>query len=226
MLTFIIENLPYLIISAIGLVTAIIIFFVNLANGKSFKSSFAQLKEDIESMKYRTADYQQQKNGTAPGQSFTPYRKDYFYDRSTGELVEKELPVNVQDQIDSYKDVALKTVLNRLLPPGDEDDSAADDYYRLSRDLDTMLEAHDVAEEFKERYGLDEDLDMYEVFDIMEERAKSMRADLVKKSELLKAEAEIKAEEVKNTVSPEQGKGGSDNVQTSEKKSNENTPQA
>lgn len=194
---YIIQNLPYLIISCVGFVAAVVIFVYNLLSGKTFKESINQLKEDIDSMKFRTANYQE-KEGRPEGTTFSQYRDDYFYDESTGELVRKELPIDVQAQINSYKDVAISKVLERLIPQETAHDEV-DEYYATKSELDILTDAYELADEYIDRYGLDEDSSFDDVIAYVNSLAVKQREALVSKQKIENTAKEVVADETQKT---------------------------
>ncbi len=194
MTDFILSNMPYLIVSVVGVIAAIIIFVYNLLSGKSFKDSINQLKEDLDSMKYRTVHYQESE-GKPEGTTFSQYRDDYFYDESTGELVKKELPIDVQAQINSYKDVAISKVLERLMPEPDGESDEVDEYYATKSELDILTDAYELAGDYIERYGLDEDSSFDDIVAYVNELAKKQREALVSKQKLEETAKEVAADD-------------------------------
>lgn len=133
-------------------------------------------------MKFRTANYQE-KEGRPEGTTFSRYRDDYFYDESTGELVKKELPIDVQAQINSYKDVAISKVLERLLPQETAHDDV-DEYYATKSELDILTDAYELADEYIDRYGLDENSSFDEVIAYVNSLAAKQREALVSATKL------------------------------------------
>ena len=194
---FMIQNLPYIIISCLGFVAAIVIFINNLLNGRSFKESIKQLKEDLDSMKYRTVHYQETE-GKPEGTEFSQFRKDYFFDDATGELVEKELPVDVQAQINSYKDVAISAVLDRLMPKSEYGSDEVDEYYATKSELDILTDAYELAGDYIDRYGLDEDSSFDDIVAYVNDLAKKQREALVSKQKLEDTAKEVVANETQN----------------------------
>lgn len=197
MFDLILNNLPYFIVVVVGVIAAICSFVYSLLNGRSFKSSINKLQEDIsEVMKYRTANYQE-KEGKPAGSTFNRFRSDYWFDETTGELVEKPEKIDIQAQINSHKDVALSRVLERLLPSETDEPSEVDEYYATKSELDVLTDAYDLAGDYIERYGLDEDSSFDEVIDYVNRLAQEQRAKLFTKSDVVKAgDKAAEAEEV------------------------------
>lgn len=198
MIDYIIQNLPYIIISCVGFVAAIIIFVKNLLDGKSFKDSIKQLKEDLDSMRYRTVHYQETE-GKPEGTTFSQYRDDYFYDDSTGELVKKELPIDVQAQINSYKDVAISKVLERLMPTADGESDEVDEYYATKSELDVLTDAYELAGDYIDRYGLDENSSFDEIVAYVSDLAKKQRESLISRQKIEDTAKEVVADDTQKT---------------------------
>lgn len=156
MIEFVLDNLPQVILVAVGVLAAIAMFIASLFEGRSLKKSFREFKENIGMIipKKNREDYQQ---------TFSEFVKDYFLDEETGELVEKESPRNVQEEIDSYKDVALNVQLAKLLPDPDQKQGEFDEYYQARGDLDDIVRMNQTLAEIREAYGLSEDANMEDI---------------------------------------------------------------
>lgn len=173
MVQTLLENLPYLIFVAVGLVAAIVIFIANLLNGKSFKQSINEFKENLQEMKFRTANYVPE-NENVGKQTFSPMKKAYMLNENTGELEELEFPVNVQEQINSHKVSDLNEILDKFLT-GEELPTDVSDYYSDMSELDVMTEAYEIAEDFRQRYGMSDDVSFDEIISEVEKRNADMR---------------------------------------------------
>lgn len=108
-------------------------------------------------------------------QSFSELKKDYMLNPVTNELEEKPLPVNIQDKIQSYIDCALERALERFMPKNVVESDDVADYTDKLADLASMADAFDVAEEYRERYGLSDKMSIAEIYDFVDKEAKSLR---------------------------------------------------
>ena len=192
MFEFIVQNLPYLVIAAVGFFAAVGVFIYNLVVTKNFKKSFIQLKEDLDMIipKKKREDYQTE---------FSPFVKDYILDKNTNELIEKETPRNVQAEIDSYKDVALAVQLAKLMPDPRQTEDDIDEYYLAKGDLDSMIGIQELADDYRDRFHLSEDTPFEEVIKYVDRYAAEQRDKLIKQ-----------AEDIKKTIEKEVKKDGSE----------------
>lgn len=172
MFDFVLDNLPQVILVAVGALAAIAIFIASLFEGRSFKKSFKEFKENLEMIipKQKSADHQQ---------TFSEFEKDYILDEKTGELLEKEFPRNVQKEIDSHKDVALNVQLARLLPDPAQTESDVDEYYQARGDLDDVMNAQNAVNEIREAYGLPETATLKDIREYVDKIVNDLKAKIV-----------------------------------------------
>ena len=153
-------------------------------------------------MRYRTVHYQETE-GKPEGTTFSQYRDDYFYDESTGELVKKDLPIDVQAQINSYKDVAISKVLERLMPTADGESGEVDECYATKSELDILTDAYELAGDYIDRYGLDENSSFDEIVAYVSDLAKKQRESLVSRQKLEDTAKEVVADETQKNSQTE-----------------------
>ncbi|QXP45032.1 hypothetical protein [Microvirus mar8] len=171
------DNLDIVLSCVVGLLC----FMVTLFRTGSVKKSILQLKEFEEMIKYKTAEKQQAMK--VKGQEFSETIKDYILDPVTNELEESPVPKNVQEEIQSYIDVALDRALERFLPNVEaEVDDVEQNYTEMSQDLASIGDAFDLAEEYREKLGLGADVPVAEVFNKMAERAETLKQSLLSKT--------------------------------------------
>lgn len=194
MIEFLLENLPQVILVAVGIVAAIATFVASLFKGKTFKKSLSELKEDIELIipKKNRADYQQK---------FSEFVKDYFLDEKTGELLEKDIPRNVQEEIDSHRDVALNIQLAYLIPDPEQKNNEVDEYYQARGKLDDIVQAGAAIEQIRQYYELPETATLQDI----QKYVDKIVADLKKKIINSDASAQVKKEQVKKEEVKEDG---------------------
>lgn len=183
MVTFILEHsdlfndLVILALSVVGFIVTII----RTGNVKKSIDSFKEveeLKKTVESRTYR--------------QSFTPDEKDYILNPATNELEEKPIPKNVQDYINSHIETCLERVLERFLPQQhSEEDNTIADYTQRVDDLASIGEAMELAEEYRDKFGLPDNYTMSQIYEAVDKSAKSLKDKL---SEANKPKPEVKPE--------------------------------
>lgn len=114
-------------------------------------------------------------------QSFTEEREDYILNSVTNMLEKSPVKVNVQKKIQSYVVTCLENVLNALQHPeefedGDNvmvEDSVATRNDMLE-DLSYAGQLFDIAEEYRERFGLSADMSVQDVFNYVQTQADEM----------------------------------------------------
>lgn len=130
------------------------------------------LTEALEEMKFRTASYNvtekaDDKTGEVKtevlraSQSFNKLVPIYRLNKVTGELENTGEFVDIQEQIDSFKETALNSMLERFMPQV-VDDTA--DLTQVDNDLDFLAESFDIAEEYRERFNLPDKMSHKEIF--------------------------------------------------------------
>lgn len=90
-------------------------------------------------------------------QTFDQYQPDYYKD-AKGILQEKPTPIDCQAQIDSYRETALSSILDKFLvddqsPIGSDPDSdAIADYVNYGSDLDALLEMDQIIDHYRQEF--------------------------------------------------------------------------
>lgn len=165
-----------------------ILVYKKTGNIKFFKEVF--------DMKYRKEDYNVVKNvnedgeeffvRVSPGQKFNTIKSVYRLNKTTGLLELTEDTIDLQEQLNSYKDCELSALMDKFLP-GEVQDLVVAEQHNVQDKLDFMQEAFEVAEEFKSKYGFDESLSMQEIFNLVgqknEELKKYMEVKEIEKKE-------------------------------------------
>lgn len=139
---------------------ALLIVVANLFGSRSTNSKF---KEVIKMLLYRTPDYRQAEDAEA--QSFDRYKKQYELDNRTDTLVAKEQKLDVQALVDSKRESCLDKSLQRLMPDVAEQSDMIADYTDTRDDLDMLADAFEVAEAWRDRLGLGDDVSVGDVFE-------------------------------------------------------------
>lgn len=176
------EQFIALLVDNFDLVLSVIIgflcFFVAWFRTGSLKKAIKQLKEYEDMIKYRTAEQAQEENRV--GQKFSNTVTDYILDPATNELEVSPVPKDVQAQIESYKDVALDRTLERFLPDQvvDDNDHIAD-YTQKVQDLAVIADAMDLAEEYRERYNLDPNMSVSDIYKFVNQKSYELKKTLL-----------------------------------------------
>lgn len=145
------------------------------------------LKELNETMKYRTSAYREKE--PSPSQDFDRFKPVYRLNKTTGELELTDERIDIQEVIDSCRDICLQSCLERFMPAEDATDEIQDNYEEYLDDLDGFTEYLDKAEQYREKFKLSDELTAEEVFDHVSQQAEALKAKL---EEINKARAESK----------------------------------
>lgn len=120
-------------------------------------------------------------------QEFDEYADDYKYIEATGEIVKSPERVNIQEKIDSYRSTALDVLLDKYL--GNDDIDAGDtgyvdhDYGRLYNDLADLGECIEIANDYRDRYGLDDNMSVVDVYKFVQGKLDTLNKEIaVRKS--------------------------------------------
>lgn len=155
-------------------------------------------------MVYRKENYNVNKDGktVTEGQTFDKYYQKYRLNQATG-MLEDAGKVDIQELVNSNLDSCLSRVIERYLPGNDIDDQVGE-YDAMRDDLDYLFEAGNVAEDLKERYGLDASLSISEVYDQVSVRANALKKDIDAKIQAHSGENIVKSEVLDNEKKTEQ----------------------
>lgn len=144
------------------------------------------LTEVVDKMKYRTAHYNvtectDKKTGEVKtvvnrcSQSFDKLVPIYRLNKVTNELEKTDEFIDIQEQIESYKEMALQSMLERFMPKL-VDDTA--DYTAIKGDLDFLTESLDIAEEYREKFGLSDTATTQDIFSHMKKYSEELKVAL------------------------------------------------
>lgn len=173
MLNFIVGNKD-LILNLVCVIIAFVGFIVTMVRTGSVKKSLNAMQE-VNEMAYKNLK-------KSRAQSFTPYEKDYILNPATNELEEKEVPKNVQEYIQSYVDTCLEKALEKFLPSDkvSEDNDHIVDYSETVQDLAVLGDAMELAEDYREKYGLPDTYSAKQIYDFVNQRAQSLKSSISK----------------------------------------------
>lgn len=144
-------------------------------------------------MKYRTSNFQDTEK--VSGQNFVGLKPIYRLDKTTGNLVETGEFVDIQEMINSSIETCLENCLKRFLPDDTLEESNLEyNYSRAVDDLDAIRYATELANEYKDKLGLDPSLGVKEVFDEVGKYSQSLKGRL----DLMAKKKEVKDETQKN----------------------------
>lgn len=175
-----IVSIIFYVLIGLYIIKSIFEFFAT-RNLSKLKKSISEVETMIS--KFRLPNYQETDEGAraANVQSFTRYTPKYVYNEDTKTL---ELAINKdtgeilqeddQAKIDSYRDTALDKVLERFLPqdyfasvPPLSDEQFDMEGSQRVKDLSDYSSILDLAETYREKYGLDSDMTCIDVFNFV-----------------------------------------------------------
>lgn len=176
-----------LIQDVVILVVSLIAFVVTLVRTGSIQKSVNTLKE-IEEMKYRLPDYRQSNKKEKQGTVFTYEVPEYRLDKKSNTLVELPEKKNLQDELNSNRDVALTTSIERLMPDVESDNGVMEAYGYNADRLEMLVEYSEALNELKRKYAYDDDITLADIVKDLTARNKqilqSMQKQQSKKEEV------------------------------------------
>ncbi len=138
------ELIEYLIPLIIGIISCIITF---VRTGK-----IKNINKEVSEMKYRVASYREKEEPKAT--TYTLEVPQYRLNKQTGELVELPTKKNLQEALNSFRDVALTEVIERFMPLEQSSEAPVLEAYEYNSDrLDALLIASEYANELRQKYG-------------------------------------------------------------------------
>lgn len=144
-----VELICYLL-PVLGSVIGCIITFVRTGKIKN-------IDKEIRDMKYRTLDYREKEK--PEGTNFAYEVPQYRLNKQTDTLVELPVKMNLQESLNSFRDVALTEVIERFMPVDTTQESPVLDAYGYNSDrLDVLLTACEYAGELREKYGYSDEM--------------------------------------------------------------------
>lgn len=168
------------------LIIAFAVFFILSVMLYPNTGKIKYLTEVVDKMKYRSANYNvtectDNKTGEIKTvvnrctQSFEKLVPLYRLNKVTNELEKTDEFVDIQEQIESYKEMALQSMLERFIPKL-VDDTA--DYTAVKGDLDFLTESLEIAEEYREKFGLSDTVTTQEIFSHMKKYSDELKVAL------------------------------------------------
>lgn len=118
------------------------------------------LKGVLEDMKFRTSQFNKQTDNAKV--TYSNIKPQYRLNKQTDKL-EQVGTIDINEQVNSYDVQTLAKIYERFFPTSDIDDTIYEKNV-IADDLDLMQETFSVAESYRQKYNLSEDLSMKEVF--------------------------------------------------------------
>lgn len=182
------------ILSLICFIGAFIFSLVNFfRTGRLNNGAKNFIKSEVEELKTNS--------NRVPVQTFSEERTDYILNKATNLLEESPLKVNIQKEIQSHVESCLEFVLEALNNPesyvieGDNVqpvDSVAE-RMQMNEDLAYAGDIFDMAEEYREKFGLSADMSVQDIFAHVQKYSDEM-------GKRLQEQGKIKESEVNNNA--------------------------
>lgn len=115
-------------------------------------------------------------------QSFNSLVPIYRLNKVTNELEKTDEFVDIQEQINSLKEQALESMLDRFMPKL-VDETA--DYTNVKGDLDMLTESFAVAEEYREKFNLGDNVTIQDIFQYVDNYSKELKKKLETKTQVV-----------------------------------------
>lgn len=134
-------------------------------------------------------------------QTFSETIDDYVLNPETDRLEKLEIPINLQEKIQSYAEFALDRALDRFLPTEDHTaDDVVESYQQHQMDLSVLGEAMDLAESYREEFSLPDNYSVAQIYAEVEKKAADLRKEIGAVREFLRKRKEVNED---GTVSQE-----------------------
>lgn len=151
-------------------------------------------------MIYRTQDYQEKQKNS--GTSFSNVKKEVIYDEDTNSLIETGDVIDLQEQLNSFKESSLDCILERFMPVSrDELNKCSSDEILVSmqeskKDLLELGDMLEQVEDFRDQFGLSPFAPVSDILAEAQRRQKELAVEIDKhmKKEVNDSEKEKKTE--------------------------------
>lgn len=173
--------------------------FISSKNTTSLKKTIKGVEEAMK-FKYRTESYQSENDydKSAEKQHFNQYTDEYIFNEDSEELTATGGKIDNQAIIDSYIETCFEKVLDKFLPDGFGSTvqvptkAVYGDFSETKKDLADYASMLEVAEDYRDRYGLSDDLNALQVFE-------AVKAMSEKQTAYVNGKTEQKAQDLKVT---------------------------
>lgn len=156
------------------------------------------LKGAYEMITRRTPNYQEA--NPASGQKFDTFKPVYRLNKTSGELELTDEVVDINELVNSYKDVVIDEILQRFMPePTVEENLLVERDYQRDK-LDFLRESFEAAEELREKYNLSADLTPQQIFAEVQTRNEALTERLQKVEALKKVREQVNEKKDKTVV--------------------------
>lgn len=126
-------------------------------------------------------------------QSFTEFVDDFQLILRDDKLYKSDTPINRQKLIESSRETALTNALEKFLPEKvTEDNETIVEYNRRNTDLDDLMNAENLANEYREKFNLPDSMSTMQVYDFLTAQQLKLKESLSKFKEVNSNETKTK----------------------------------
>lgn len=132
-------------------------------------------------------------------QSFSEFVDDFQLILRDDKLYKSDTPINRQKLIESSRETALTNALEKFLPEKvTEDNETIVEYNRRNTDLDDLMNAENLANEYRQKFNLPDTMSTMQVYDFLTAQQLKLKESLSKYREVKQNEVEAKENSEKN----------------------------
>lgn len=154
---------------------AVIAFFVNyVRTGKIDKELKNLIFKENNDMIYKTPN----SAAKVSTQEFSETVPDYVLNERTNVLERSPIDKDIQAYIQSYCDCALDKLLEKFLPQDVVLNEKQDTLHQMQIDIGAAADVFDLAEDYREKYNLDDSWNISQIFEYVQQQADKLNADI------------------------------------------------
>lgn len=134
------------------------------------------LKEVYEELKYRTSGSAEATKKSA--QRFTSLKPIYRLNKATNDLELTDETIDITEIANSCKDYCMQAVLERFFPTEQPNDVVQEQVDLMQDDLDIMRSTFDLAESYRSKFGLSNDMSVNDIFEYVGKKSIELKEKL------------------------------------------------
>lgn len=198
-------------INYIPYIVPCLLFLVNVFNLVYTRHTGKSIDKELKDMFYRTADYRENPDEIDSGTKFSNLIPRFRLNKASG-VLEPDEPLDITKLVNSSRNVELKSLL-QALEAGNAElvQQVKTQYNDYSDTLDELANALDVAEDYRVRFGLGDDVSVSDIFARIEAERDKLKESL---DNIEKSKAQPQAQPV--NTDKETDNNASQNVEKTE----------
>lgn len=152
----------------IGIIIYVVFKAINVYVAVKTKNQSKEIEKGVENViKKKSADYSQTFEGTN-------IKPEYHYNKTNGTL-EEVGKIDTQALIESHIESCFERALARMMPKETEGTVAVAEYNRMRDELNEMSSVFEMANEYRDKYGLGAEVSNQDVFKLVESKASALK---------------------------------------------------